>query len=197
MFAQTPSWWTRCIATVVGAVVSQVAPRRRGDAMRWSARAHHAPRGWRRGGRRSHRWRQGDPAGRLSDVTASCAHTSLRLNKLCVSGLSSLSGLSVFHYKSRIESTTIYGYSKVEVPPCVPYSDQRRLTWRNLQAKVNRTVAKPEYNKKTRSGECYIHALGKTETGVVRILVIFQHRSMLSHINGKHSLRPFEWYCRT
>ena len=28
----------------------------------------------------------------------------------------------------------------------------------------------------------------------VRILVIFQHRTMFSHINGKLSPRPFEWY---
>jgi len=32
----------------------------------------------------------------------------------------------------------------------------------------------------------------KHETGVVRILAIFQHRPMFSHINGKLSLRPFE-----
>ena len=32
----------------------------------------------------------------------------------------------------------------------------------------------------------------ETKTGIVRILVIFQHRPMFSHINGKLSLRPFE-----
>jgi len=34
----------------------------------------------------------------------------------------------------------------------------------------------------------------KLKKGVVRILVIFQHRFMFSHINGKLSPRPFEWY---
>jgi len=33
-----------------------------------------------------------------------------------------------------------------------------------------------------------------TKKVVVRILVIFQHRPMFSHINGKLSSRPFEWY---
>ena len=36
----------------------------------------------------------------------------------------------------------------------------------------------------------------KLKRGVVRILVIFLHRpcSLFSHINGKLSPRPFEWY---
>jgi len=37
----------------------------------------------------------------------------------------------------------------------------------------------------------------ETKTGVVRILVIFQDRPMLSHINGKPSPRPIESYSLT
>jgi len=34
----------------------------------------------------------------------------------------------------------------------------------------------------------------ETKTGIVRILVIFQHRRVFSHINVKLSPRPSEWY---
>jgi len=37
-----------------------------------------------------------------------------------------------------------------------------------------------------------VPVLGKTQSGVVRILGIFQDRPMFSHINGKLSPRPFK-----
>ena len=49
----------------------------------------------------------------------------------------------------------------------------------------------------TRFREVYIRLGCETETGVVRILVIFQDRPMFSHINGELSPRPFQWYVWT
>jgi len=43
---------------------------------------------------------------------------------------------------------------------------------------------------KKRLGECNTCFGYETKTGVERILVIFQHRPMFSHINGKLSPRP-------
>jgi len=74
----------------------------------------------------------------------------------------------------------------------------------NKRTYKNDVAAKPG-NIACRSGHQHsknkTHVLGKgtsfgykTKTGVVRILVIFQHRFMLSQINGKLSPRPFEWY---
>jgi len=45
------------------------------------------------------------------------------------------------------------------------------------------------FTVKTKSNTCFGC---ETETGVVRILVIFQDRTMFSHINGKLSPTPFK-----
>jgi len=43
-----------------------------------------------------------------------------------------------------------------------------------------------------RFGECCTCFEYETETGLERILVIFQRRPMFSHINGKLLPRPFQ-----
>ena len=49
-----------------------------------------------------------------------------------------------------------------------------------------------QWKQNPRFGECSTCFGYETKTGVLRILVIFQHGPMFSHINGKLSPRPFQ-----
>jgi len=55
-----------------------------------------------------------------------------------------------------------------------------------------KTQGNSQKKQNIRLGECYTCFGCETNTEVVRSVVIFQHRPMFSHINGKLSPRPFE-----
>ena len=66
----------------------------------------------------------------------------------------------------------------------------------SLEVKQGESVIWLSFTVKTKPPfwECYTCFGYETKTGLEDILVIFHRRPMFSHINGKLSARPFEWY---